>query len=213
MGRHDQKMHASGTMSSMKPQDLVTDTFRLMKQQKAALEKLRIRTLEDLLFHFPSRYEDVSQAESIANITSGLPARGAQAGRRLAARRRRLLAAQRGVDVREPGTTQQALVGGAAKPRTHPALDALRLLTQRREADVCDQVGAPRRTALPTRAHHGARGLSHLAVRGARCLLRLHLELAQRRLLRRRDSRRFQRSPDRHHRNLGRLDQPGHLRL
>ena len=52
----------------MLPTDTLADHFRLTKQQKAALSKLGVVTLSDLLFHFPHRYEDVGAASSIANI-------------------------------------------------------------------------------------------------------------------------------------------------
>lgn len=41
----------------MSPSDLVTQHFRLQPPQKAALHKLRIFTLRNLLYHFPARYE------------------------------------------------------------------------------------------------------------------------------------------------------------
>jgi len=53
----------------MQPHDELTKHFRLIKQQRAALEKLGIRTLRDLLFHFPNRYEDVGEARRIIDIT------------------------------------------------------------------------------------------------------------------------------------------------
>jgi len=52
----------------MSPQDELTKHFRLIKQQKAALEKMGIATLQDLLFHFPNRYEDVGAARRIIDI-------------------------------------------------------------------------------------------------------------------------------------------------
>jgi ATP-dependent DNA helicase RecG len=52
----------------MSPHDELTKHFRLRAQQKAALEKLGIVTLQDLLFHFPNRYEDVGAAYHIADI-------------------------------------------------------------------------------------------------------------------------------------------------
>ncbi len=55
-------------LQPMKPTDKLTDHFRLVKQQKAALEKLNITTLQDLLFHFPNRYEDVGAARRIIDI-------------------------------------------------------------------------------------------------------------------------------------------------
>lgn len=41
----------------MKPDDLLTDHFRIQKPQAAALKKLGISSLRDLLYHLPSRYE------------------------------------------------------------------------------------------------------------------------------------------------------------
>ncbi|MAJ97379.1 MAG: ATP-dependent DNA helicase RecG [Parcubacteria group bacterium] len=52
----------------MQSQDELTQHFRLIKTQKAALEKLGIHTVQDLLFHFPSRYEDVGAAHRIIDI-------------------------------------------------------------------------------------------------------------------------------------------------
>ncbi|QSH39307.1 ATP-dependent DNA helicase RecG [Candidatus Kaiserbacteria bacterium] len=52
----------------MQPQDELTQHFRLIKTQKAALEKLGIHTVQDLLFHFPSRYEDVGAARRIIDV-------------------------------------------------------------------------------------------------------------------------------------------------
>lgn len=52
----------------MKPTDELTQHFRLVKTQKAALEKLGIHTVQDLLFHFPQRYEDVGAARHINDI-------------------------------------------------------------------------------------------------------------------------------------------------
>ena len=52
----------------MQPTDELTTHFRLIKPQKAALEKLGIETVQDLLFHFPNRYEDVGAARRIIDI-------------------------------------------------------------------------------------------------------------------------------------------------
>ena len=52
----------------MNPTDKITDTFRLTQKQKDALKKLKLETLEDLLLHVPSRYEDVQSAPSISQI-------------------------------------------------------------------------------------------------------------------------------------------------
>ncbi len=57
-------------MSTMHPNDKVTEHFRLVASQKKALEKLKIETLRDLLLHIPARYEDVGSARNIADITA-----------------------------------------------------------------------------------------------------------------------------------------------
>ncbi len=44
---------------------------RLRPDQKRALKKLRIRTIRDLLYHFPSRYESSGQLATIAGVTAG----------------------------------------------------------------------------------------------------------------------------------------------
>lgn len=54
----------------MQPHDELATHFRLVKTQKTALEKLGIRTLKDLLFHFPNRYEDVAAASRIIDIVA-----------------------------------------------------------------------------------------------------------------------------------------------
>jgi ATP-dependent DNA helicase RecG len=41
----------------MRPEDLVTKHFRLVPAQQAALRKLKIHSIEDVLYHFPVRYE------------------------------------------------------------------------------------------------------------------------------------------------------------
>lgn len=53
----------------MYPTDQLTKHFRLVQQQKNALQKLGIHTIQDLLLHIPSRYEDVGEARSIRDIT------------------------------------------------------------------------------------------------------------------------------------------------
>src|SRR3989338_3342262 len=45
--------------------------FRLAEQQKKALKKLRIKTAEDLLYHFPTRYGDVAEQRNIAGLQKG----------------------------------------------------------------------------------------------------------------------------------------------
>lgn len=50
----------------MEPHDLLTDHFRIQKQQTAALSRLGIQTLHDLLYHLPSRYESSVDVRTIA---------------------------------------------------------------------------------------------------------------------------------------------------
>ena len=47
------------------------DLFRLTPPQKAALNKLRLKTARDLLYHLPSRYADLGGLNSIGNIKPG----------------------------------------------------------------------------------------------------------------------------------------------
>ena len=49
----------------------ITDHFRLIDTQKAALRKLGIKTLRDLLYHFPSRYDVGGDEAQIAGLVSG----------------------------------------------------------------------------------------------------------------------------------------------
>ena len=50
---------------------LVTDQFRLTPPQRDALKRLSIKTIEDLLYHFPSRYGDTAEARSIDSLQKG----------------------------------------------------------------------------------------------------------------------------------------------
>ena len=52
----------------MKPQDPVVKHFRLGKRQKAALEKLGIKTVLDLLYHLPHRYENLQGAKLARDV-------------------------------------------------------------------------------------------------------------------------------------------------
>jgi len=63
-----QDIRGSGYNAEMLPTDELSKHFRIIKTQKAALEKLGIATVQDLLFHFPSRYEDVGAARRIIDI-------------------------------------------------------------------------------------------------------------------------------------------------
>jgi ATP-dependent DNA helicase RecG len=52
----------------------ISDTGRLISTQKKALEKLGIHTVADLLYHFPTRYTEISELKSIARLEYGLSA-------------------------------------------------------------------------------------------------------------------------------------------
>ena len=58
----------------MRPADTLTDHLRLMESQKAALRKLKIETVRDLLFHLPFRYEESGQEAAIAGLVPGAEA-------------------------------------------------------------------------------------------------------------------------------------------
>lgn len=51
--------------------DNIIEHFRLVGLQKSALEKLGLITIEDLLMHTPSRYEDVGNAVSVVQLLDG----------------------------------------------------------------------------------------------------------------------------------------------
>ena len=56
----------------MHPDDQIEKHFtRLKTEQKRALHKLKIRTIRDLLYHFPARYENAGQTGTIAGVTAG----------------------------------------------------------------------------------------------------------------------------------------------
>ncbi len=48
--------------------DNIAEHFRLVKSQKTSLEKLNLITINDLLMHIPSRYEDIGNAVSINQL-------------------------------------------------------------------------------------------------------------------------------------------------
>ena len=52
----------------------ITDVFRLTQTQKAALRKLNIETVRDLLFHFPARYDEGGSETTIAGLLPGMEA-------------------------------------------------------------------------------------------------------------------------------------------
>lgn len=55
----------------MQPTDLIEENFRLSPPQKSALKKLDLKTILDLLYHFPTRYGDTSEIKSIAGLKQG----------------------------------------------------------------------------------------------------------------------------------------------
>ncbi len=56
----------------MNPGDAIEKHFtRLKTEQKRALTKLGIRTIRDLLYHFPARYENAGPTGTIAGVTTG----------------------------------------------------------------------------------------------------------------------------------------------
>src|SRR3989344_4579029 len=58
--------------TGVKQDDPIEKHFtRLKPEQKRALHKLRIRTVRDLLYHFPSRYERSGPSSTIAGTTAG----------------------------------------------------------------------------------------------------------------------------------------------
>lgn len=62
------KMHIMATMS---PDDTLEKHFRLMPGQKSALHKLGVRTIRDLLYHFPFRYERAGASGSASQLVPG----------------------------------------------------------------------------------------------------------------------------------------------
>ncbi len=56
----------------MNPNDPIESHFtRLKPEQKRALAKLRIRTMHDLLYHFPARYETAGPTGTISGVAPG----------------------------------------------------------------------------------------------------------------------------------------------
>ena len=51
--------------------DKIENHFRIDINQKKALSTLGLKTLRDLLYHFPSRYSDISQIRNINTLTDG----------------------------------------------------------------------------------------------------------------------------------------------
>ncbi len=58
----------SDKIGNMKPTDLLTDHFRIDAPHQKALKRLRIATVEELLYHLPARYEDISDVQSVGGL-------------------------------------------------------------------------------------------------------------------------------------------------
>jgi len=55
----------------MQFQDLIEKEFRLQEAQKKALKKIGLKTMEDLLYHFPTRYGDTAEMKNIGSLAAG----------------------------------------------------------------------------------------------------------------------------------------------
>lgn len=55
----------------MKLTDPLSEHFRILPVQTAALKRLGIQTIEDLLYHFPVRYGDTAEVTQIADLKKG----------------------------------------------------------------------------------------------------------------------------------------------
>lgn len=56
----------------MKPDDLILEHFKYLKpEQKAALTRLRIKKIRDLLYHFPARYESSEGIRTVDSLVVG----------------------------------------------------------------------------------------------------------------------------------------------
>jgi|TARA_Y100000310_G_scaffold345866_1_gene471934 ATP-dependent DNA helicase RecG len=51
--------------------DQIEDHFRLIEAQKKALKRLGLITIEDLLYHFPTRYENIRDIKTVSEVASG----------------------------------------------------------------------------------------------------------------------------------------------
>ncbi len=55
----------------MNAQDPLTKHFRIDETHSKALKRLRIETISDLLYHLPTRYEDISKIQSVGGLIVG----------------------------------------------------------------------------------------------------------------------------------------------
>ena len=55
----------------MRPTDKLNDHFRIDIAHQKALKRLRITNIEDLLYHLPARYEDITDIQSVGGLQLG----------------------------------------------------------------------------------------------------------------------------------------------
>ncbi|RJQ33067.1 ATP-dependent DNA helicase RecG [Candidatus Parcubacteria bacterium] len=55
----------------MTPRSQIAENFNINPRQAAALKKLGLKTIEDLLFYFPTRYESFSERKNIVSLAEG----------------------------------------------------------------------------------------------------------------------------------------------
>ena len=55
----------------MKLNDLLSTHFRIDAPHQKALKRLNIATVNDLLYHLPARYEDISDIQSVGGLEKG----------------------------------------------------------------------------------------------------------------------------------------------
>lgn len=55
----------------MQPNDPISQHFRLDQKTKTALSRLKLSTIRDLLYYFPSRYSDISNLRKISELGDG----------------------------------------------------------------------------------------------------------------------------------------------
>ena len=58
----------------MKASDRLSEIFRILPTHAQALKRLGISTVEDLLYHFPTRYGDTAEVIPIASLAKGMEA-------------------------------------------------------------------------------------------------------------------------------------------
>ncbi len=65
-----QKNHTP-TRAALTADFVIDDYVRLQETQRSALKKLGIKTVRDLLYHFPTRYDDLSETRSVSSLSAG----------------------------------------------------------------------------------------------------------------------------------------------